>query len=197
MYEAALEKDNVCLKVLVNEPGMTDTPAEDGLTGFAISLVLKNAEAVENFLTSDLQPKNDMMFLAKEVLKLPPGKDSQLKHLQNSIKGTLKSLRVEYQSIGVTSETHVSFVPFAGFRREKFPFINPLMEKKECYHKNKTWQEQELHHSLMTNNWMVKSESLGHLILGKFCIEATSECPEFKWTLQNVINLPCRHEKAR
>ena len=125
MYEAALEKDNNRIKVLINEPGMTDTPAEDGLTGFAISLVLKNVEAVENFLTSALYPKNDMIFLAKEVLKLPPGKDSQLKHLQNSIKGTLKSLGLGGRVLGLPSETHVSFEPFVDFDERDFLTSTP------------------------------------------------------------------------
>ena len=189
-----MEKDNNLIKALLNEPGIKDTPAEDGLTGFALSLVRKNVEGVKIFLTSDLQPKNDMIFLAKEVLKLSPLRDSQLGHLQSSIKVTLTSIGVENQTASVSSARHViaQNIPC-----EKFPYVNPSIEKKECYYKNKTWQECELHHSIMSNNWMVKSESLSHLVLGKFCIKAASDCADFKWMLREVVSLPCRHKKER
>ena len=173
---------------------MTDAPGEDGLTGFAISLILKNVDAVTDFLKSDLQPKGDMIFLAQEVLRLSPGRDPQLKNLQTSIRDTLTSLGMEIQIINVSYTENISH---GNMDPERFPFVNPNIEKKDCYFKNKTWQEYELHHNITNNNWMIKSESLQHLVLGKFCIKPTSDLADMKWMLRRVALLPCTHQNER
>ena len=194
MHDAALEKDNDWIKALLSISGIRDTPGEDGLTGFAISMVLKNVEVVPIFLRSGLQPKDDMIFLAQEFLRLSPGRDLKMGILQTSIRETLTSMGIEDQTYNVSS---AQYVISGNVKPDRFPFVNPDIEKKECYFKNKTWQEYELHHSIMCNNWKVMSENLQHLVLGKFCIKPTSHTHDMKWVLRRVALLPCNHQNER
>lgn len=57
---------NALLKI----PGIDDSEAHDGLTGFAIALVRQHKETVKEFLHSMIEPRDKIMFLAREFLKV-------------------------------------------------------------------------------------------------------------------------------
>ena len=57
---------NALLKI----PGIGDSEAHDGLTGFAIALVRQHKETVKEFLHSMIEPREKIMFLATEFLKV-------------------------------------------------------------------------------------------------------------------------------
>ena len=58
------------LQSLLKIPGISDTESHDGLTGFAISLARQHKETVKEFLHSGIEPRDKIMFLAGEFLKV-------------------------------------------------------------------------------------------------------------------------------
>ena len=55
---------------LLKIPGIDDSEAHDGLTGFAIALVRQHKETVKEFLHSMIEPRDKILFLAREFLKV-------------------------------------------------------------------------------------------------------------------------------
>ena len=63
---------------------------EDGLTGFAIALGFMNVDMVIKYLQSEVEPRDSMLFLAREVMKVPCKGDQKLEILQEAISNYLK-----------------------------------------------------------------------------------------------------------
>ena len=182
LHDAALHQDMVWTEALLKEPGIKDEPGDDGLTGFAIALGYMNIDMAIQYLQSDVEPKDHMLFLAAEVLNIPPKGDIWLGKLQE----TIKSITVP--SCQTASDQRI------GCRKVKYPLINPHTEYHDRYYKNKKWLKQEL--SLNTDTDLrVKLERMQHLILGKFCIETTAL--DGKWKLQDIKTLSCVHKSER
>ena len=195
---AASQQDKDAIDTLLGIPDLEDEPTDDGLTGFAVSLALKDKDIVSKMLKSDLPTKDDMLFLAQEVLKLSPMGDELLGQLQQSINLTLTSLGIEFQR----SAEHF---PREVIQKEKFPYVNSGIEYEERFFKNKTWQKRERNTAM--GKCMVPdcgsmrisflTEGFQHLALGKFCIEPASNNGHTKWDLDGVKLLPCSHKEDR
>ena len=184
LHDAAIYQDLSWTQALLREPGIKDEPGEDGLTGFAIALGYKNTELALSFLQSDVQPRENMLFLAEEILKVKG--DSSLENMQASISETL--------SAAALPNLQASSVDKVKSNKIKFPLINPHIEEQDRYHKNKKWLKQQLR--LNTDVDLVwKLMHMENFILGKFCIEASVS--DGIWTLQDVEILACTHKNDR
>ena len=142
-------------------------------------------------LKSNLPYSSENIFLAQELLKLSPGEDSRLVELQVSITETLKTLEVPIESRPGIEINHITD------KHRQFPFVNPDIERLPHYHKNKDWQETEIHRSLLSRAWVVNYENLRHMVLGNFCIEPTSDSEYNSWELKRLLLLPCSHKYDR
>ena len=191
LRKAALLQNVDRVNHLLSAPHPLDAPADDGLTSFAIALALKNKDIVSAMLRSNLPSKEENIFLAKELLKLSPGEDHQLRELQAAITKTLKCLGMPILKFSLVEKNNISD------KQKQFPFVNPKIERLPHYHKNKDWQENEIHRSLLSKNWVVNFETLRHIILGTFCLRPTSTPEHSRWELQGVKHLPCVHEHDR
>ena len=198
LHDAVLYEDKNWINALLNEPGVEDLPAEDGLTGFAIALGYMNTEIVTRFLKSKLQSV-DMVSLANEVLelKLEPNGDPALKNLQKAIKDAkgfqLRSISVSGIDQSVKWRRETKFY----IERSRYPLVNPKVEEQERFYKNKTWLKRKI--SIRNDrDLMVELANLQHLVLGKFCIRSPSVVKgDLKWKLENVEAKQCQHEGDR
>ena len=86
-----MSQERPLFKRLLSAPVIKDEPGDDGLTSFAIMLALKDKVMVSDMLMSNLQSKEDILFLSEEVLKVHVRGDAQLQELQESIRSTIKS----------------------------------------------------------------------------------------------------------
>ena len=208
LHSVALLQEEVYFKELIKFPDIKDDPGEDGLTGFAIWLALKNKVIVSEMLKSHVQPKEDMIFLSEEVLKVPShgDSDSKLRELQESIKST-------FSSLGIENKQSSHNVRSSSLEQVKFPFVNPFVEEQDHYSKNKLWLKNEI--ALLMNEcsgrmpeWqnsygpnltdiMYHISNFEGIILGKFCIESGSEDIHTQWDLRGIQFPPCRHKGDR
>ena len=164
------------INALLKDSVIRDEPADDGLSGFAIALAKQNEGIVISMLNSDLQPRENIIFLAQEFLNV---KDSTTEQLQKTIKEALKSLEV---------------------KMPKYPFVNPEIEKQERYFKNKIWLKEKLLQLCHEGNVNLTKIFNSHLILGEFCISQGKESTSDKsvmWKLQQVKLLSCIHQDDR
>ena len=196
LYNAAISQNADKIRQLLREHGVRDEPADDGLTAFAISLAFKNVDIVLDILKSDVQPKDDILFLAREVIKLKPRGDPEFSVLQTSVSETLESMGIGTQPF---CTFFVQEMKHTKLEQRKFPLVNPNIEEQTRYFKNKAWQQTTLHHNLFFNDWMVKSSNLMLLALGKFCIKTKSDSADMstKWALQEVEASNCSHVNDR
>ena len=192
LSKAALEQNKETVNYLLRAPCIVDEPADDGLTGFAIALALKDKDIVNAMLKSNLLNKEEAVFLAQELLKISPGEDSQLRELQIVISDTLKSLEIKIESLPV-----VEVVDHLKEKQKQFPYVNPDIERLPHYHKNKDWQKTEIHRSLLSNTWVAKFGTIQQMVLGNFCIKGTSTSDDRKWELQGLKLLTCSHKHDR
>ena len=68
LHDAALVESEHAVNALVRIPGIRDEPCEDGLTGFAVAMGLMNAKLTQSILESKVEPRDEILFLAKEIL---------------------------------------------------------------------------------------------------------------------------------
>ena len=192
MCDAVLAESEEAVKALVSLPGVRDDPGEDGLTGFAIALGLMNSALSLFILRSNVEPRDDIIFLANEVLHVNPDGDARILRLQNSIKKALEQMNLQGSKLSEKMDPS----PRTTNGELMFPMINDNIEKQERYFKNKNWQKQNLEDNLDRSRIHneIEADVLEPLILDKFCIEAETAV---KWAIQEVKIVPCTHEGNR
>ena len=174
-------------EALLKEPGIRDEPGKDGLTGFAVALGFMNVDMVIKYLQSKVEPRDSILFLAREVLKVPSQGDQNLEILQEAISNSLKSIRQPHcQEISVQK---------MWCKKSKYPMINPNIEEHERYHKNKKWLKDQLRLNTDDDDLREKLGRMQHFILGKFCIETNSS--DGIWRLQDIRAVSCIHKHER
>ena len=175
------------VNALVRLPGIRDEPGEDGLTGFAIAVGLMNAKLSTSILASNVKPRDDILFLAEEVLHVNPDGDDRISGLQKSILRTLKQMSVpDLYTLKPSIER--TWVPY--------PMINAEIEKEACYFKNKMWQKENLRDNLSNSTLVnhIEADILKPLVLDKFCIQSNTIV---KWAVSDIKIVSCAHEGDR
>ena len=86
LHDAALVESEDAVNALVRIPGIRDEACEDGLTGFAIAVGLMNTKLTQSILRSNVEPRDYILFLAKEILDVNPDGDSRIERLQKCIR---------------------------------------------------------------------------------------------------------------
>ena len=185
-----VESDHA-VNALIRLPGIRDDPGEDGLTGFAIAIGLMNAKLSQSILMSNVERRDDILFLAKEVLDVNPDGDSRIIELQKSIRNNLGMMKIQQES----NSSHQR-VTRSVYGQILFPMINEKIEKEERYYKNKNWQSKKLRENLDSSIFHneITPDILEPLILDKFCIESMTDV---RWALNDVKIVSCTHEGNR
>ena len=192
MHDAALYQDMTWIQALLSKCGIKDEPAEDGLTGFTIALGLRNVKMATAFLRADVQPREQILFLAEEALKVevPPEGDLPLEKLKISISEAFNDMAIPFcksDSIEKQKRNKVER------KKSKFPLINPDIEEQDRYYKNKKWLKNMISID-NEDNLELKLKRLQSLVLGKFCIRSKSD---HMWILREVETLECSHTNDR
>ena len=177
---------------LIRLPGIRDEPGEDGLTGFAIALGMMNAKLSISILSSNVEPRDNILFLAQEVLHVNPDGDNRISGLQKSIKEALKEMSVPDLYCLEPSIEQTGM----GLERVAFPMVNSEIEKEARYFKNKIWQKENLRENMSKSKVYndIEADILKPLVLDKFCIESNSIV---KWAVNDIKIVSCTHEGDR
>ena len=180
------------VNALVGIPGIKDEPGEEGLTGFAIAIGLMNSKMATSILASNVEPREDIIFLAEEVLRVDPDGDIRISRLQNSIQRTLNNMGPIF---GTPLKPGIDRANM-WLEKASYPMINPEIEKEDRYFKNKIWQKENLRENLSESSVHnhIEADILKPLVLDKFCIESNTIV---KWAVRDIKILPCAHEGDR
>ena len=90
------------LRHLIENKSVTDERAPDGTTAMAVAIANKSAEITRLLLERQVEPMEDNIFLAKEMLIVDcASRDEETRHMQLSIKEALLSLGIPIVHSGI------------------------------------------------------------------------------------------------